>query len=202
MFFAWTQIDVLRWVSTVFHKSTLYDISHSKSYHLTTAHLYSSAAYAVAMCPSVRLSVCMSVCMSDDLEWPSRSFTYRKPFQVWFFVHVVQRLRTFELTWRVARPSARAELLANNHKHVDQCWVYTPTTVRFQSWFERPLLYDVKRYAFDSKHCDLIDLTLRWCDLYSIKPFSDSTICDRHTHTPFWICTINKTPVWLINLSL
>jgi len=36
--------------------------------------------------------------ISDDLEWPSRLFTYCEPFQMQFFVNIAQRLTRFLLT--------------------------------------------------------------------------------------------------------
>ena len=50
---------------------------------------------------------------SDDLEWPSRSFTYYKPFRCYFFIQLCNSSRGFNWhsTWH--DPSVIAELLSN-----------------------------------------------------------------------------------------
>ena len=52
---------------------------------------------------------------SDDLEWPSRSFTFCKPLQLWFFVQL--RNSWQDVNWHTASrcPSAIAEVLVKNY---------------------------------------------------------------------------------------
>jgi len=50
---------------------------------------------------------------SDDLEWPSRSFVYCKPFQMWFFVQVCSSWQDFNWHGASRGPSAIAELLVS-----------------------------------------------------------------------------------------
>ena len=74
---------------------------------------YASVVYAVALCPFNR--TCLSLCwsctwyytasrsaISDDLEWPSRSFARGKPFQMRFCT-VVRQTTRFQPTYCVAR---------------------------------------------------------------------------------------------------